>query len=108
MDQRGLIRWLKHADKSYSNMTIRLVSVAAASRSTFKGKPQQARELLDLAARYVTSVPPGEPVLMIGYKGKLAIRGERFQLLGEAPQEPPQRQRQGPCALAHLRPTHLD
>ena len=38
MDQRGLIRWLKHADKSYSNMTIRLVSVAAASRSAFKGE----------------------------------------------------------------------
>ena len=86
MRQKGVIEWLKDAPKSYSNMTIRVVPMAA-SRSTFREKPAQAKELLDMAARYVASVPAGEDILIVGYKGRFYMRGERRQLLDEAIRE---------------------
>jgi hypothetical protein len=74
--QKGLIRNLKSAGKSYANMRLRLVPMAA-SRTAFKGKDdqgQQGKAVLDTVARYIPTVPAGEPILVVGYMGRFAIK----------------------------------
>ncbi len=84
MRQKGLIKDLKSASKSYSNMHLRLVPMAA-SRSAFKEKQgQQGKAVLDTVGRYIQTVPAGEPILVIGYLGRYSIKGERTQTLEHA------------------------
>jgi hypothetical protein len=73
--ERGVpLVWLRDAPKTYHNMSIRIVPTAA-SRSFFRdAKTFRGRDLIDMAARYVASVPD-EDVLIIGYKGRFVIRG---------------------------------
>ena len=75
MQQNVPLVWLKHALKTYRNMTIRLVPTAA-SRSVYRDpKTFRGRDLIDMAVRYIETVPPEEGVLIIGYKGRFTIRG---------------------------------
>ncbi len=75
--------WLTEAPKSYRNMTIRIVPTAA-SRSVYRDtKTSRGRDLIDMAVRYVESAP-GEDVLVIGYKGRFAIRGVDQATIQEA------------------------
>jgi hypothetical protein len=84
MRQKGLIRDLRSARKTYQNMHLRLVPMAA-SRSAFKeNRGQQGKAVLDTVARYIQTVPVGEPVLVIGYKGNFSIKGERTHTLDQA------------------------
>ena len=70
---RRVVR-LKEADKTYRNMTIRLVNTAA-SRSTYRDKDSTAgKELIEMAVRYIRSVAP-EKVLVIGYKSWMTMKG---------------------------------
>ena len=70
------VRWLTDAPKTYRNMTIRLVPVSG-SRSVYRDQRRTVgRDLLDMAARYVATVPAGEDVLVIGYKGRFNIHGD--------------------------------
>jgi hypothetical protein len=70
-----LIHWLTEADKSYANLTVRLVQ-SPASRSTYRSKDGFAgRDLLDVAAAYITSVPADKRVLVTGYKGAFWVKG---------------------------------
>ncbi len=74
MAQKVPLVWLKDAPKTYHNMSIRIVPTAA-SRSVYRdAKTFRGRDLIDMAARYVASVPD-EDVLIIGYKGRFVIRG---------------------------------
>ena len=74
MAQRIPLVWLKDAPKTYQNMTIRIVPTAA-SRSVYRDtKTFRGRELIDMAVRYIESVP-GDDVLVIGYRGRFTIRG---------------------------------
>jgi hypothetical protein len=72
----GIITKLASASKNYEALTIRKVGVPA-SRSVFKTKPKEAAGLIDLAARYVASVPPDEPVLVISYAGVYQALGRK-------------------------------
>jgi hypothetical protein len=68
------LRWLKDAPKTYRNLTLRIVPTSA-SRSTYRDlKSHRGRDLIDMVARYIASVP-GEDVLVIGYKGRFNVRG---------------------------------
>jgi hypothetical protein len=68
------VRWLRDADKTYANMTIRVVPTAA-SRSVYRDRQSfRGRELIDMAVRYIRSVAP-EEVLVVSYKGRMVIRG---------------------------------
>ena len=74
MERSVPLVWLRDAPKTYHNMSIRIVPTAA-SRSVYRdAKTFRGRDLIDMAARYVASVPD-EDVLIIGYKGHFAIRG---------------------------------
>ncbi len=74
MASRVKLAWLKDAEKTYRNMTIRIVPTAA-SRSVYRDKNgYRGRELIDMAVRYVESVP-GEDLLVIGYKGRFNMKG---------------------------------
>ena len=69
------VTWLVDAPKTYRNMTLRLVPTAA-SRSVFRDtKTTRGRDLLDLAARHIGSLPAGEKVLVVGYKSWFKLRG---------------------------------
>jgi hypothetical protein len=84
MRQKGLIKDLRSARKTYQNMHLRLVPMAA-SRSAFKeNRGQQGKAVLDTVARYIKTVPAGEPILVIGYLGNFSIKGERTQTLDQA------------------------
>jgi hypothetical protein len=75
MAQKVPIRWLKDAPKTYRNFTIRIVNTAA-SRSVYRDtRTPRGRNLLDMAARYIASVPNTEEVLVIGYKGRFGMKG---------------------------------
>lgn len=70
---RRIVR-LKEADKTYRNMTIRLVNTAA-SRSTYRDKDSTAgKELIEMAVRYIRSAAP-DKVLVIGYKTRMVMKG---------------------------------
>ena len=70
---RRVVR-LMEADKTYRNMTIRLVNTAA-SRSTYRDKDSTAgKELIEMAVRYIRSVAP-DKVLVIGYKSWMTMKG---------------------------------
>ena len=69
------VKWLADAPKTYRNMTVRLVPTAA-SRSVYRDlKTTRGRDLLDMAVRYIESVPADETVLVIGYKGWFRMKG---------------------------------
>jgi hypothetical protein len=83
MAQKVHLVWLKDAPKTYRNMTIRIVPTAA-SRSVYRdAKTYRGRDLIDMAVRYVKSVP-GDDVLIIGYKGRFGIRGVDQTTIEEA------------------------
>jgi hypothetical protein len=67
---------LKVAHKDYGNLTVRKVPVAA-SRSVFNGKNKrkEANALIDLAVRYIRSVPTAQPVLAVSYVGAFSVFG---------------------------------
>ena len=74
MAHRVPLVWLKDAPKTYSNMTIRVVCPPLhPGRYIRDSKTFRGRELIDMAVRYVESVP-GEDVLLIGYKGRFVIQ----------------------------------
>ncbi len=84
MREKGLIKDLKSASKSYANMGLRLVPMAC-SRSSFRDdQGERGKAVLDTVARYVETVPAGEAILVIGYLGRFTIRGERTPTLDEA------------------------
>jgi hypothetical protein len=65
---------LKAAEKTYTNMTVRIVPTAA-SRSTYRDKASpRGRDLIEMAVRYIRSVAP-EEVLVVGYKNYMRIKG---------------------------------
>jgi hypothetical protein len=67
--------WLKDAPKTYRNLAIRIVPVAA-SRSVFRDpKTFRGRDLIDMAVRYVESTPGDAEVLIVSYKGRFVMRG---------------------------------
>jgi hypothetical protein len=69
------VRRLTDAPKTYRNMTLRLVNTAA-SRSVYRDtKTTRGRDLLDIAVRYIESVPANESVLVVGYKGWFRMKG---------------------------------
>jgi hypothetical protein len=75
MARTRAVRWLVDAPKTYRNMAIRLVPTAA-SRSVYRDlKTTRGRDLLDLSVRYIESVPAGETVLVIGYRGWFKMKG---------------------------------
>jgi hypothetical protein len=78
------VRWLIDAPKTYRNMTIRLIPLSG-SRSVYRDRRKTTgRDLLDMAARYLASVPTEEDVLVIGYKGRFNIQGVRESNLEDA------------------------
>jgi hypothetical protein len=87
MARKVPVRWLQNAPKTYRNLTLRVVNTAA-SRSVYRDpKTTRGRDLLDMIANYVASVPAGEDVLVIGYKGRFSIKGVRGGILREALEE---------------------
>ncbi len=105
MAHRVPLVWLADAPKTYRNMTIRLVNTSA-SRSAYRDpKTSKGRDLIELAARYVQSVP-GEDVLIIGYKGRFVMRGVEETTLAEGHQGTAETGRPSPNALSRLRQTH--
>jgi hypothetical protein len=84
MARKVSVRWLKDASKTYRNLSLRIVNTAA-SRSVYRNpKTTQGRDLLDMAARYIASVPAGEKVLVIGYRGWFNMKGVEETNLEEA------------------------
>lgn len=74
---------LREASKSYTNLTLRIVPIAA-SRSTYRKRgSHEGRDLIDLIARYVKSVAP-ERVLVVSYKAHMAIHGVKERTIKEA------------------------
>jgi len=67
--------WLQDAPKTYSNLTLRIVPTAA-SRSVYRDlKTTRGRDLLEMVVRYFATVPAGEDVLVVGYKGWFNMKG---------------------------------
>lgn len=80
--QRRVVR-LKEAPKSYGNLTIRTVPTAA-SRSTYLDRTStKGRDLIDMAVSRIRAVAP-EPVLVVSYKSRMAIKGVREWTIMEA------------------------
>lgn len=75
MARKVPVKWLVDAPKTYRNMALRIVP-AAASRSVYRDtKTTRGRDLLDMAARYVATIPADEDVLVVGYKGRFRMKG---------------------------------
>jgi hypothetical protein len=84
MARKVPVKWLKDAPKTYDDLTIRVVSTAA-SRSVYRDmKTHRGRALLDAFAGYIRSLPAGEEVLVIGYKGWFAMKGVAERQLHKA------------------------
>ena len=78
------VSWLADAPKTYRNLTLRIVPTAA-SRSVYRDtKANRGRDLLDMAARYIASVPAGQDVLVVGYKGRFRLKGVVADTLDKA------------------------
>ena len=61
--------------KTYRNLSIRLVNLAA-SRSVYRDmKTTRGRDLLDMVVRYIETVPAGRDILVVGYKGHFRMKG---------------------------------
>jgi hypothetical protein len=66
--------WLKDAPKTYRNLSIRLINLAA-SRSVYRDmKSTRGRDLLDMVVRYIETVPAGKHILVVGYKGHFRMK----------------------------------
>ena len=75
--------YLREAPKTYRNLTIRLVPTAA-SRSTYRDTSgNKARNLIEMAVRYVRSAAPAE-VLIVSYKASFAMRGVAERTIARA------------------------
>jgi hypothetical protein len=71
---------LREAQKTYSNLTLRIVDTAA-SRSVFREQNStKGRDLIDTAVRYIRS-KPGEEVLVISYKSAFRMKGVGFKTI---------------------------
>lgn len=70
------VRWLAEAQKTYGNLTLRIVPTAA-SRSVYRDtqKPR-GRDLIDMAVHYIRRVAP-QRVLVIGYRNRFQMKGVR-------------------------------
>jgi hypothetical protein len=87
MARKVPVRWLQDAPKTYRTLTLRVVNTAA-SRSVYRDpKTTRGRDLVAMIAAYVASVPTGQDVLVIGYKGWFSIKGVRGGTLREALEE---------------------
>lgn len=84
MAQAGLpLAWLKEASKSYTNLTLRIVPMAASRSAYRKNGSHEGRTLIDVMVRYVQSVAP-ERVLVVSYKSAMAIHGVRERTIKDA------------------------
>ena len=75
-ESRHIVR-LKDAPKTYKNLTVRVVAVAA-SRSTFRDRASdEGPKLLDMAVRYIQEGQ--DEVLVVSYKTPFVMRGQRVR-----------------------------
>ena len=65
---------LRQAGKTYRNMTLRIVPVAASRSVYWDQRTTRGKELIEMAVRYVRSVAPAK-VLIVSYKKSRPIRG---------------------------------
>ena len=95
MSQSRAVVRLQEASKSYSNMTVKVVPIAA-SRSAYRNKKEaHGRTLIEMAISYVRRVAP-DPVLIVSYKNSFGIRGVKERTVAAAINArftPPERER---------------
>ena len=72
--------WLKEATKTYGNLKLRIVPIAA-SRSAYRSK--SGRGLIEVIVKYVKSCAP-EAVLVVSYKSNLNIPGVKERTIRDA------------------------
>jgi hypothetical protein len=84
MAKKVPVIWLKEARKTYRNLKIRLVTVAASRNVYADKKSTRGRDLLDIVKAYVSTVPQEAEILVIGYKLPKGVKGVPGRTLEEA------------------------
>ncbi len=77
------VKRLKEATKTYRNMTVRLIPVAA-SRSAYRDdKEARAKALIEMGVAYIRQAAP-EPVLVVSYRNRFKMKGVKEATIREA------------------------
>ena len=74
---------LEEATKSYSNLTVRIVSTAASRSTYYKPNSHDGRNLIDMIVTYIRRCAP-EQVLVVSYVAKMTMHGVEERTIREA------------------------